>query len=61
MEHFVYKKHYNNKSKSMQRKLDNRIEITIAFQPQANWCEFEEQRKFSIKIKDDEKKQMKKV
>lgn len=61
MENFEYKKHYNNKSKSIQRKLINRIKITIAFQPQANWCELEEHHKISIRIKEEQKKQIKKI
>jgi len=61
MENFVYKKHYNNKSKSIQRKLNKRIKITIAFQPQANWCELDECHKISIRIKEEQKRQMKKI
>lgn len=61
MKNTIYRSHYNSKERKFQKTLNNRINITMAFQHNVRWCNLEEPDRIHIKLSDEEKKQLKSI
>ena len=55
------KRHHNSKRRGIQRKLNNRISIMMAFENDTNWCELEVPLNTRKKLTEDQKKSMKEI